>query len=323
MKKLILLSLVSLCSYAYCQQHDYSDHLPAATPLGLSAVDSTYSKQLFFLNSDYGNKFISTLYSKDSGAGRTSLRFAVKSSARGWADALIIQNSDAGNGHGSVGVGGIDDLAKFYVFQERMLPAPVGSFMTLTSVVGIGNSYFKSTKWLHRYKEGGTWASAALHDGISIDNSFLTPGVSTRTWWDRRPYDNVQSWGDLDQTYLTINKGKVGIGITNPQEALDVNGVIRTKEVLITDTGWADFVFEDDYNLPELETVESHIKTHKRLPGIPSATEVLNHGVGVGEMNVKLLQKVEELTLYIIEQQKQLAAQQKQLTELQQKLNVR
>jgi hypothetical protein len=84
---------------------------------------------------------------------------------------------------------------------------------------------------------------------------------------------------------------------------LDVNGTIRAKEVKV-ETGWADFVFHDDYHLKPLSEVNKFIKENKHLPEIPSASEVKeNEGVNLGEMQTKLLQKIEELTLYLIQQQ--------------------
>ena len=73
-------------------------------------------------------------------------------------------------------------------------------------------------------------------------------------------------------------------------------------------TGWADFVFEDDYALPSLSEVERHIALNKHLPGIPSAAEVEAEGVALGDISSKLLQKIEELTLYVIAQEKRIEA---------------
>lgn len=72
------------------------------------------------------------------------------------------------------------------------------------------------------------------------------------------------------------------------------------------ETGWADFVFADDYQLPSLGDVETCIKTQGHLPGIPTEAEVKKNGTNLGEMNVKLLQKIEELTLYMIQQSKEI-----------------
>jgi hypothetical protein len=107
--------------------------------------------------------------------------------------------------------------------------------------------------------------------------------------------------------------GNVGIGTSNPTQKLSVNGTVRAKEVIV-DTGWSDFVFDESYQLSALSEVEQHIKAEKHLPGIPSANEVAEHGISVGEMQAKLLAKIEELTLHVIAQQKLLAEQSRKLS---------
>lgn len=109
-------------------------------------------------------------------------------------------------------------------------------------------------------------------------------------------------------TRMTIigETGNVGIGILNPGDwKLAVNGKIRATEVKV-ETGWSDFVFYEDYDLPTLEEVERHIKTKGHLKDIPNAKEVEENGFLLGELNAKLLQKIEELTLYTIEQEKKI-----------------
>ncbi|WP_394749305.1 hypothetical protein [Spongiimicrobium salis] len=109
------------------------------------------------------------------------------------------------------------------------------------------------------------------------------------------------------QAVLTLNGlGRVGIGIENPDATLAVNGDIHTKEVKVDLTGWSDFVFEDTYELPTLKEVEDHIKQKGHLKDIPSAKEVEENGILLGEMDARLLQKIEELTLYLIGQNKKL-----------------
>ncbi len=100
---------------------------------------------------------------------------------------------------------------------------------------------------------------------------------------------------------------RLQIGTTNidPTFKLAVNGHIRAKEIKV-ETGWSDFVFEETYDLPSLEQVEAQIKEKGHLKDIPSAAEVAENGIYLGEMDAKLLQKIEELTLYIIEQNKRL-----------------
>ncbi|HEY9258726.1 hypothetical protein [Chitinophaga sp.] len=111
-----------------------------------------------------------------------------------------------------------------------------------------------------------------------------------------------------NQTNLIINDIGVGIGTLNPQSKLAVNGTITATQVKVTQTGWADYVFHKNYQLPTLPEVEKYVATHQHLEGIPSAAEVEKEGIDLGEMNKKLLAKVEELTLYLIEQNKKIAA---------------
>jgi hypothetical protein len=104
------------------------------------------------------------------------------------------------------------------------------------------------------------------------------------------------------------NNGKVGIGTINPQSDFSVNGNITAKQIKVTQTGWADYVFHKNYQLPTLPEVEKYIAAHQHLEGIPSAAVVEKDGIDLGEMNKKLLAKVEELTLYLIEQNKKITA---------------
>lgn len=87
---------------------------------------------------------------------------------------------------------------------------------------------------------------------------------------------------------------------------LDVLGRVRASEVVVeTPSGWPDYVFAEDYKLPSLDELELFVEENKHLPGLPSATEIAAEGQKIGEMNKLLLQKVEELTLYMIDLKKQ------------------
>jgi hypothetical protein len=105
---------------------------------------------------------------------------------------------------------------------------------------------------------------------------------------------------------MAINvNGNVGIGtIITGTHKLAVEGSIGAREIKVQTTGWSDFVFKKEYNLPTLEEVEKHIAEKGHLENIPSEEEVLKNGINLGEMNAKLLQKIEELTLYMIEMKK-------------------
>lgn len=88
------------------------------------------------------------------------------------------------------------------------------------------------------------------------------------------------------------------------------------KGVILEATGWSDFVFAEDYKLPILSEVENHIKEHKHLPDLPSEKQVFEEGINVIEMQAKLLQKIEELTLYVIDQQKEINGLKQELKKL-------
>lgn len=87
---------------------------------------------------------------------------------------------------------------------------------------------------------------------------------------------------------------------------VSINGYLHTKEVKVDLTGWADFVFEKEYQLPTLYEVEAYIKKNGHLKDIPNAKDVEENGIFIGEMNSKLLQKIEELTLYMIDFKKEM-----------------
>lgn len=97
--------------------------------------------------------------------------------------------------------------------------------------------------------------------------------------------------------------GNVGIGTTDPTYKLSVNGNIRSKEVVV-ESGWADYVFEKDYQLMPLDKTEQFIQQYKHLPGIPSASDIQTNGLNIGDMQTMMMQKIEELTLHIIQQDK-------------------
>lgn len=111
-------------------------------------------------------------------------------------------------------------------------------------------------------------------------------------------------------SYIGINDGTRGTWVKFFNNGIArYDGKIVAKEVEVKTNVWADYVFDKDYKLNSLEEIEKHIQEKGHLPNIPSAEKVLQNGINVAEMNVKLLEKIEELTLYSIEQNKKLKAQ--------------
>ncbi len=125
-----------------------------------------------------------------------------------------------------------------------------------------------------------------------------------------RENSDMGFWTNNTERVTISNTGNVGIGTTDTKGfKLGVQGKIAAEEVKVAVyANWADFVFNKDYNLPTLKDVEQHIKDKGHLKDIPSAEAVKKNGIFLGEMDAKLLQKIEELTLYTIAQQKQIEA---------------
>ena len=109
-------------------------------------------------------------------------------------------------------------------------------------------------------------------------------------------------WNDV----MTLKtNGNVGVGTTAPDEKLTVNGKIHAKEIKVDlNVPAPDYVFETDYELPKLKDIQSYIAKHKHLPEVPSAKEMEKNGINLSNMNMLLLKKIEELTLHLIEKER-------------------
>lgn len=123
--------------------------------------------------------------------------------------------------------------------------------------------------------------------------------------------------------FSVARDGNISIGTTSPNSKLTVNGNIRAREIKVENGNWPDYVFQCDYQLPSLQETDKHIKEKGHLPGIPSAKEVKASGIDLGEMNGKLLQKIEELTLHLIEQNKKMSTMQNDIEILKSNANRR
>ncbi len=174
---------------------------------------------------------------------------------------------------------------------------------------------------------------------IQINNNYVN--LLVQSWLFNGPLDQITAAKPIDiikynpsgKTDVTASfnkiifiasdkRGNIGIGTLSPKAKLDVRGTVRAKEVKIEMNAGegADFVFEQDYNLRPLSEVEAFINENKHLPEVPSEKQMTEDGLDMSKMQIKLLQKIEEMTLYIIQQQKQLDEQDRKNASLEEKI---
>lgn len=203
-----------------------------------------------------------------------------------------------------------------YYLNAQSWQASNGNLYT-TSNVGVGIS---TPEEIFHIKASGK-ASAILQSETT--NAYWVSDIGTNNggglsikrlgeqkafvYWTNNSPSKFGIWVNGMDRMVIDNAGAVGIGTSTPDPLykLSVNGTIRSKEIKV-ETGWSDFVFKPNYDLLSIHELELYIKNFQHLPGIPDEFEVLENGVLLGEMNAKLLQKIEELTLYLIEQNKEI-----------------
>ncbi len=181
-------------------------------------------------------------------------------------------------------------------------------FFTTAGQIGLGivpqgNFHIKSSR-----------AELRIENTNASDAAFLRLKGPGTNFWDICQTGNntlleFRPQGQDANRFVIDQSGAVGIGTTNLGTAkLTVAGSINSREVTVTTNAGADFVFANDYHLKPLSEIESFVKQNKHLPGVASESEMKANGVQLGEMNIKLLEKVEELTLYVIELEKKVKA---------------
>jgi len=224
--------------------------------------------------------------------------------------------------YGKVGIGTANPSEILHVYESGTRNAiQIGVYGSLGSIWSSGDYVFGSNV---KPAPSGINAMQIMNTHASYGARAIRMGITAGGIEFHVKSGSVTAGDVFSNPKMKItNSGYVGIGTTNPTYELAVNGTIRCKE-LIVDTGWADFVFEENYKLLPLNEVEQFISQNKHLPGIPTEAQVRENGVSVGEISSKLLQKVEELTLYMIDIKKendslrtQIASMEAQLKEIQ------
>lgn len=150
-----------------------------------------------------------------------------------------------------------------------------------------------------------------VHGQVTPVSGILT---HTKSYFNLKAFSSAYDDGSYAKIFYDGNKKVVNfwnsdsgtpftsIGVAN----IVAKGKIETSEIKVSAVNGADFVFEEDYDLPSLTDIEGHIKQHKHLPEIASADEMLKDGVDLAKFQIQLLQKIEELTLYTIQQEKKI-----------------
>ena len=196
-----------------------------------------------------------------------------------------------------------------------------GTDAVIGNQVGTGKSFQVITStgsdgpYIHMYANG----HGSPYEQGSLN---LIAGYNANSLGVAHSFSTRSGNGGWIRSMQILQNGNVNIGdalpTTHPDYKLSVQGKLVAQSLYVTNpTTWADFVFEPSYEPMALPTLESYLKKNRHLPYIPSAKEVEANGYNVAEMDAKLLQTVEELTLQVIALSKQVSAMQTQMTEVQ------
>lgn len=206
-------------------------------------------------------------------------------------------------------------LSSTYAQSLPNIPYSVGTNLDLVAPVGqmvLGNGYNMINV---PFGDATYWHILSMRHENSNNN--FTTQIAGEFFGNRLAFRNTQStqntlWneiyhsGNINTLKVALaNSGNIGIGTTTPQEKLSVNGNIRAHEIKVETANWPDYVFDDTYQLTSLSDLENYIKVNRHLPQMPTAKEAATIGIELGEMNKLLVKKVEELTLHLIEKDKQ------------------
>lgn len=197
------------------------------------------------------------------------------------------------NTSGNVGIGNTSPQSKLDLTVSNLAGV---------NISGNSSTYVGSDINISRTSTGtGVGQAPALQFN---DNATLSRGLIQSSSGGIQFFYNSNNGGWYERMRID-GSGNVGIGNTNPDAKLTVSGQVHAQEVKVTvNAPGPDYVFEKDYALPSLDQIKVYIEENKHLPEVPSAKEMEKNGVQLGEMNMLLLKKIEELTLYAIEMNK-------------------
>ncbi len=198
------------------------------------------------------------------------------------------------------------------VLNTTMVPTTAGASVNLAQYDmrfnGTSGSYYRNVLRKNNSTGNIEMLQMLYHGGTTMN--FLFVDLVTKKFEMQAGIGNAEFNNNGDVFFnnnISGGTGRVGIGTTGIAAGvkLQVGGKVKCQEVEVAVTPWPDHVFKAGYELMPLNEVEAFINANSHLPGVPSEAEVASNGVNIGKMNATLLQKVEELTLYMIDLKKE------------------
>ncbi len=309
MKKVFvsLMAFMAVSSFAKAQDGPFSfnnkttiftgnlNHWNAAQDTNTNLIWSSYSNKYFKIN---GATFrqdgkvgigidnpVTTLHVNGSVAGRN----------------MLIVNADPGNDQ--------TPLLSQLILENRGTGGGTYSWAVQTAAVGGGFGVEPNSFELWEYPNTAVVSSSLIRPRFIVSKSHQASAVPLPVVIDPNGRLALGGFSNAGANMLSVN-GNVGIGTDDSKGyKLAVAGNMIAEKIKVKlQTAWPDYVFDEDYKPMKLSAVEQFIKQNKHLPGIPSAAEIKKNDMDVAEINVALLKKVEELTLHLIEMEKELKA---------------
>lgn len=322
MKKLILIfCILGMGKIAFAQTNTF----PSSGNVGIGTVTPTATLEVYKAGDSYvkvhsGADNYSYLHLTDGTSSGYLIKNNTGSAGNGASVGGLYTYIDAGYDYqhfegssprltiksgGNVGVGTISPDTKFHIkgsnnmLKIENINTSSNQYAQMNLKAGTADNYI----WSNNQNSPGFYGGSSalnIYTGQDSPIAFFTNGTNERMRID--------------------GAGNIAIGTTDPQGyKLAVNGNMIAESVKVKLHGsWPDYVFKNNYSLQTLPEVEKYIQINKHLPGIPSEEQVKKEGLDLGEMNAKLLQKIEELTLYLIEQNKEIKEQRTMIKDLQQ-----
>lgn len=293
-KTLVLVGSTLLMSNAAMSQTVPFDFLTA----NCNSTAGYTGKSILWNTSPFSNGFGHKIYNDDYN-GKTYLKFAARHNALTWTDMMTLTSE------GRVGIGTDAPGVKLELFDAS-------TNLTLLKLRNNNWACNQTTAiefWNGSNKAFATSKIVSQMDGCGSDGEALIFETQTAGATVTTPKLTIKNNGTIlipGQTRIGLQKPVTGT--THADAMLSVDGKIISKSMYVTQQNWADFVFDKDYALPKLYEVEAYYKANKHLPLIPSEQDVKENGIDVGEMNKLLLQKIEEITILMVQQQREIDA---------------